>query len=562
MQADFINEVTITGTYEAVAEVCMAMSEQLSVSTYRGEFRAPYCRADLHAPIVVAHDFQEFTPGMMTPFVDAAVRQFGNETTGWRRPEVHRFESAGISPAQEDEAAAPPIGVAQLHLAMGSAESPPLHFLRAISARCPDVVVALVSRNDEEAQWSAIAYRAGAVLKAVGDDEVPLPDIVVTSSSEAEAHECSMKRTAAAHELLDALAVKAVRTAPRTGTTPVNGFPRWSLLAHAAYDGGVKGLLRAMGSTGAQSAALGADLVAEVQRARALGVASWADTVMFGRLKLPDGPDGKPRAPHAEMAPLVYLNRHRELLSTLGSLAHAGSPESPLAAALLASLSDPSVRLLSGIQPVAHLAAACGKLGGSNDWVSCDETAARRGLVELIAALAAKCAPEQDATMVDRPLETSDPAARARDGIRSVPRRSPGFVFDPEEDQLLGSVMAVALEAPLRAESLAPALSFGVKPSVLFRSALWNGIYRAGVSDKDHGHGTRYFIDLMDAFTCVYGSPAKFPIDLAAEMEELGPALKPLYDAARNESLMRAAIEAAAATAPAAALRQRRAVGV
>ena len=556
--------LNVTGTYEAVAEVCMALSEKLDVTVCYAPTTAFNTRVINERTVIARSDFHVWDTSGAASFISAPVRFPNNFKEKWNSPRdavaMENLETAGIHELVATHPGQP--GRWKFIATFSTTSTAPLDMIQAMSERFPDVVVSVIFANSETSPWGAQAYRAGerVVGLAAEDLNQSVGFVFATGKTDPMDFHIALDsaRSAHAETLLDAAAEESLAT---VSTRPIDehmpqlrGWPRWGLFTHAAYDGGLAGLERAMAGAELTPQALAVELIYEASAARVLGIASWVDTVMFGRRLDVQPEPGKPLIPHNSLNGAVYVSSHRALLERI---AEAG-PSAPNALALLASLSAPSVRLLTGYHPVAFLAAAVGK--STIDFgVGADQCQKQvLGLNSILFRMTRSVTEIKDARDLNVPLNNSGQKMfdrhfglqdKHRAGVVPYgPQMNPGYVFDVAQDKLLGSLLAVALEAPERAESFGPALAAGVPPGFLFRSAASHGIHTTHMSEANPA---RVVSTLLESFKGLYGSFKDFPHDLGDELAKLRPSLHLIYESAVNEEMMREAIrEAVTSTEP------------
>lgn len=583
-------DVTATGPYEAVAELCMGLAQSLDVQlllAHSGDlFVDGFETHGVRSPAVTLHHFAVTDPLRSTAFTPAPVRFPCNFSETWHAPlspeHVKGARSSGIAPlAAVSRSGSMTAPLAQAAFTLSVSSAPPERLMQVLSQRFPELVLGMAYSR---AVSSVIgkAFVGGTEALRVSENEAQLhPGTATLDPSDAEVSPAQQCINDYALRIAPVLSEKGV---DKFSASP-HGWPRWSLLAHAAYDGGVKGFERALHGLGFGGLGPGVPagqlspgrqaevLLDDARQARALGVASWADTLMFG--------SRRDQNPHAERASVFRIPRQRELLRLVGLA--AGSPEAPaVPAALLASLSCPSLRLLNGTHPIAHLAAAVGRSGRYTRMAELREDEERgeagawsppgeqelRGMDALLDGLSRAMPELSDAKDLNTPLRAFGPVAEDycrpdADGEPELlgPRLNPGYTFDVEKDRLLASALAIAVELPGRAAALRPALAAGVPAGFLFRSVVWSDCFHRPADELSltdpasapgSGSGGSAAVSRsLTAFKEVFGSLRDFPEDLKQEMQRLGPGGSAAYQAYLTAERMRDVIEAAQARAQA-----------
>jgi hypothetical protein len=490
------NSLRIIGTHEAVAEVAMFLCQDHQVTVTK----AAHGIEQSAAYVIVGTDAAVSLPD------DREVA----DAVAWN------FDSFGIRMAPR--AGEPDVGHCELAATFTTDFDKPDRLLEQLSRRFPDVVVGEVYDEPLNAVWGVVAYLNGTRVLDLDDFPVDAEwkaryDDADEEQAQAMETELDAARDVFGIERLRTVAGEklAARAAARAADIPASlrhhGWPRWSLLAHAANADGAEGLRDALAqlTTGDQ---MHSALTAEIAAAEELGVASWVDTTLFGDAAAPAetdiAADESAGGAYAVLALDAFRDRHCNLLQLLSQ-----APTDPLAQALLASLSDPHTRLTCGLHPAAFLAASAAAAVADGS----AHPEATRGLDELLSKLAARTPRVAEAPR----LGQMEPEGRV---VAKYP--------------LLRSMLAVAAVGRACPSQLKPAMAAGVTPDFLLRTLL---------AAPEGSGGSPQVLERMHD---VYGAFDHFPAGLVDEIAAVGPGFRATFEALRTAENMRSRISAAA----------------
>ncbi|MEJ6003799.1 hypothetical protein [Paucibacter soli] len=126
------------------------------------------------------------------------------------------------------------------------------------------------------------------------------------------------------------------------------GYPRWSLLTHAAFDRGVEGLILALEEMGGSPSE---QLEADLKSSRRAGIASWVDTCLLGSPVPANAADAATRSPYSFLDLPDIRTRPAKLLAYLGD-----SPQgAAVGDAILDALSKRDAGFQDGSNPLVWL---------------------------------------------------------------------------------------------------------------------------------------------------------------------------------------------------------------
>lgn len=343
------NSLRIIGSHESVAEVAMNLCQTHHVSVLE------YTRGYKHesgafAELGIEHGFR------LPPEA---------EVVGWS------IESFGTRELPEPDGAPRHYALA---LEFKTAWGPSDELLKMFSSQFPDVVVGVVYDEAMNSIWGAKAFAGGKQILDATTDDVP-----TDPSWEKRYEDADEDLTGELWEELDGLrdawgldhlrdvsvkqldARQVERATGIQGRLKEHGWPRWSLVAHAANAegfAGLKGAFLQLDTAEQMTAALEAEYLAATE----LKVASWVDTALFGdaspALPLESDMDMQVGGSYAALSLESFRDRHLELLGAIGQTTTDGPEAAPLAHALLASLSNPDIRLGCSMHPAVFLAAS------------------------------------------------------------------------------------------------------------------------------------------------------------------------------------------------------------
>lgn len=470
------NCIRIIGTHESVAEVAMFLSQDHKVRL------EPVADVDasnisLGAKVEMGHQgtlhYSRYSalPLRVRQPVGNANDAFNVEFTGLRY--IEREDSGSYF---------------ELRCQCDTDSQPPYALAQAISSRFQDVVLGVESYHPSSNAWWHLTVCQGVVQSHLkpnlmpGHDGRTIDEQVSAWASERFEPFALDLLTKQTKSRLDALAPDLVN----------KGWPRWSLLTHAAYDGGVQGLQAAT-----QYLELGEEVLESLQAdadvAERRGVASWMDAMLFGEAAV--------SATGNEPSYLqLHAKRHQaRLLEVLRFVSKADSEDAPLLAdPMLASLSDPFARLSGGLHPAVYLAAAA--QGASAD------LPARKGL-DMVLERYALAVPElREATNLHIPLSHSTSSA--------------------PQDACLRSTLALASLPRVSPHQLKPAIRVGIPPQIL----LWT-VLASGSKDEHLLNADNLNLDALDTFQEAYGSLGEVPTALAQEIMANCPGLQSAFQA-------------------------------
>lgn len=448
-----INQLVISGSHEAVAEVVMALRQALYLQIDRSGAQ----------PVVMIHGVGPAGDLSQRPFKESPIQ---DSSTADTTMDGHEFDLRGIEDLEAYSRFTGSFTVVFDRLD---------DLLETLSRAHPDVVVANLGGEAEDADWRGQSWSAGRVTTF----RLPVPPDLDERAMLPPGH----------LDVIEKLALTSLQQARAARTTSSHGWPRWSLLAHAANAQGVTGLARAMAAAGGGAGDMAAALRAENEQARRLGVASWVDTLMFGE-PAPRAAEPGAVKPYTSVNVDVWAPRQQELLGFIADNQAPQAPHHDVAAALVQALGDPDTRLQHGLHPVAFLPTA------------------------RIEALASSL----HAKELSPALEAIFGAFVAKTGAQSLPARDP---------KLLASTMTAALICSSRYGSLAAAVRSGADAPMLLRS----------MADADE------FEHTLHGLGQAYGSYADFPAPVKDEVRRLGGALEAAYTALHTHEAMQHRIE-------------------
>lgn len=489
------NSLRIIGTHEAVAEVAMHLCQ-----THFVELVEVASGAERAARLEMGIE-----EGLRIPF--------DPDPVGWS------IESFGTRELSESDSA-PRYYV--LALMLDSEWSPSEILLEQLSFQFPDVVVGDVYSESTAPLWGAVAFAGGRKILNAEADDAPgqkawkeryasasleqLDGLDRESDAALDAWGLSQLHDVAVAKL-DAR--QAERVAGIAGRLRQHGWPRWSLVAHAANAEGLIGLKGAFLQleTSEQMAAV---LVAEYEASAELRVASWVDTSLFGdatpALPLEEDLDMHTGGSYAALSLEGFRDRHLELLTAIGQTASTSAEADPLAHALLDSLSNPDLRLVCKLHPVVFLAASAAAAQADGQLCS----AAAGGIELLVSRLAARIPRLADATTLSQ---------SSSDDLR-------------ESDPMLRSVLALASMDRACPSQLKPAYAAGIPPQFMLRTLL---LPRQSVVPTPTEALTR----LAETF----GGIQAFPPRLVEEIASMGAELSSTHHALVMAEQMRQRID-------------------
>lgn len=367
------NSLSFYGTREALREAMVLLSQALSFEftpTNAGMVCRPlhdHTRVAGGRPVPPLSRLENLEPAVIMP-APLRYRGFGHD--GWRAPRfVERcgydfslraadIPEALIEPVDEAAGAEP---VIELALSCNSRSAPPRHVLQALSRRLPGIVIQCQYEEHSNDLFGAIAYIGGNVIashdvelsitrESLGLD--PDDDSDEADSSVHEAHVTQGNLEIA--ERVTALAQDAALTRCRKVRV-------WSPLTQAACDDGVAGLQRLL-RTRLDFPDKLAVLMQELSASRHAGCASWLDACLYGNEDLEElfgDALGEPGEQHSreQRRPAFSLSVEKSL--DLLAACTGDAEDRMFASAMVAVLSDPATRLMSGIHPIAILTDAC-----------------------------------------------------------------------------------------------------------------------------------------------------------------------------------------------------------
>ena len=503
------NTITLYGTREALAEIMMMISELPEFSYGRAQdgsaFVSPLCNTE-------ATTAERIPPGyrrdVLVPelYIPNPLRYEGGGPEGWSAPlQVAHYgfdlclTGAEIPDKMIDafDADAGELPVLKLGLRCDTKWSPPIGVLRAMSARHPSVVVECRYEELGNGVLGAIALRAGAIVAQhdctnnvtradCGLDEDS--DDESMDDSEVASEKMSMRFQELGHREMDS---NVSEVAMDQALTKLDRMERWSGLTRAAYESGVAGLTIALNlaARGAPGLNLAAQLATDIAESRRRGGPSWIDACLhrceefeaFATLAMATPGD---EVEETDPIPLSGPGTARAL-----ELLELCALDTPLAAALVLVLSEPSARLMSSLHPVCVLVDAAKEHG---------DGPVHAGLTRIVDAMKQALAPIEEAGLVGREFlvhktadsEGMDFAAslvinalleNGAEGLATIkktfgvgalhergPKMNPTFRYDPVADALLLSLMHCGLQGTVMGTELA--LHAGFDPELLFHS--------------------------------------------------------------------------------------------
>ncbi|MFK4705652.1 hypothetical protein ABIC83_002491 [Roseateles asaccharophilus] len=470
------NCIRIVGTHESVAEVAMFLSQDHKIRLERVA-DVDASNISLGAKVEIGHQgtllFSRYSalPLRARGAEGSANDAFNVEFTGLRHIERPDGSSYFELRCQCDTDAQPPYALAQ-----------------AISGRFQDVVLGVESYQPSSNAWWHLTVSHGVVQAHLkpslmpGHDGRTIDDQVSAWASERFEPFALDLLTKQAKSRLDSMTPDLVNL----------GWPRWSLVTHAAYDGGIQGLQAATQHFESGEEILKA-LQADADAAERRGVASWMDATLFGEAAAP--PTGN-QPPYLQL----HAERHKHrLLEVLHYVSTAGADDAPLLATpLLASLSDPFARMSGGLHPVVYLAAAA--------QAAPKDVSARKGLDMVLERYAAAVPELREATTLHIPLSHS---------TSSTP-----------QDACLRSALALASLPRVSEHQLKPAIRVGVPPQVL----LWT-VLASGSKDEHLLDPANLNKDVLDSLHDGYGTLSQLPTGLTHEIAVNCPGLQSAFEA-------------------------------
>jgi len=391
--------------------------------------------------------------------------------------------------------------------------NPPWALSKQLSKRFPDAVVGVESVYATEAEWWHLTLSGGVVKSNLKVANMPGSAgreqsliLNVDGSGELSAF-ARRERESIATDLLISSSDRIATQIPLELRD--HGWPRWSLMAHAAFTSGVSGLKESIGVL-ATADEIEEALKSDMDAAKRLGVASWVDSSLFGE-STPS--EDKPPASFLDLSGRTQRSRQLELLEVIAEANKVGAEFSPFSQALVASLADPLTRLIGGLHPAVYLTATVSN-GSAGP-------AAHAGLDLLLQGLAAKM-----------------PSIRGAETLGTAPLHDVGTTHEATPlDGVLRSALAVAALPRVSKHQLSPALAAGVTPKVL----LWTLLAR-GLADDSMVDTRSLNVGAIDSLVDAYGSASKFPEQLKTEIESIGSNLQEAFEARKTHELMQSQI--------------------
>lgn len=489
------NTLRFIGTHEAVAEVAMHLCQAHHVQVFGGaEQRA----------------FLELGP------------EYGLRLPREVDPVAWNVESFGTRTVDEPEGA--PRFVALL-LDARTAWGPSDELLQTLSQRFPDVVVGDVYAEGMNDIWGVKVLLNGEALLDCEADAAPVDETWQSRYDDADDDEAQklIEELDDARDLwglnrLREVAIDALnaRHAERSTSIPEplrqHGWPRWSLLAHAANAEGFDGLKVAMPATTAEE--MTASFASEAKDATRLGVASWLDTSLFGdaaeALPLESDLNLQIGGSYAVLSIDGFRDRHLRLLAAVARAKHAGPDAEPLAHALHASLSDPESRLGCELHPAVFLTVSAASALEDDQLPS----ASAVGLEMVLASLASRMPRLESVGSLGEFMAEGQRVAAS--------------------DPMLRSVLALVALQSAAPSQMKIAVAAGVNPRFILRTLL---VPRDGPANQ-----TVALERLADTF----GGYSKFPASLVDEATKVGGDFAAAYRALVTAEQMRESITSSA----------------
>lgn len=525
------NLLHVIGTHEAVAEVAMFLCQDTHVRT-----TGILSSSQLDQTVVMAEVGYDGGLTFQSLHRDPLLAITG------RRGSVEGYgaESFGITslPAHDGGPA-----LVRLSVAFHSTQDARILAL-GLSERFPATTVGLRGIGAGDA-CSIEAYSAGEEVLSLDPTQIPADPDWEQRYEEADdekslALELELEQARDAFGLDQLIDVaqersRVVAVPPHAGDSVTFGWPRWSLLAHAAFSDDVAGIHDALAGFDTRDEKLAA-LQQECRNAADRGVASWMDTALFGdpAQAAATGDNDVPQEPSYRHLHLDhYAPRQMRLLSFLATT-HDASVESSeqraLADALLTSLADPDARLSSGLHPAVFLTAV---VAHAQARALPESVSALEGLEKLLVELASRVPRAPGASSLEYAFSNTAP----ENGL----------------NLMLCSVIAIAMQPHVVKSQIKPALGAGVPPQLLVRSVV--------VADRMAPDGPDYVdaAGILRLLSDSYGSATGIPSQVTDEFELIAPHLARSYEALRTAELMQAQITAAPSRAAATARRAPRA---
>lgn len=519
MSTYLANILHVIGTHEAVAEVAMFLCQDTHVRT---------------AAAPVSGIKQTVLVGEVGFAGDLTSQAFHNDpllAVTMKRPGMAGFDAHafGIQPLPAQDA-----GPALVRLSIAFDSTSDAGILSVtLSERFPDVTVGLREFNAEESVCRFDGHAAGEEIISLDASTITLGadwDQRVEDADDEETlaalqRELQDERDAYGLDQLTDLAHERSRMvtppAAPAGETVTYGWPRWSLLAHAAFSDEVAGLHDALAAFETHNQKLEL-LKEECRNASARGIASWMDTALFGDpVKHQESADSDAtlQRSYTDLTLDHYAPRQLRLLSflaTAGDVAAESSDQRALADALLSSLADPDARLSSGMHPAVFLTAACAHAQAQ---ALAEAPTAVEGLEKLLVELASRVPRAEGAGKL------------VHAGSETAP--------DNGLDLMLCSVVAIAMQPHVVKSQLKPAIGAGVPPAMLVRSIVRADQLAPNGPDGIDAAG------ILRLLTDSYGTATGIPNQVTEEFELIAPQLARSYEALRTAELMQAQITAA-----------------
>ncbi|MEJ6003795.1 hypothetical protein [Paucibacter soli] len=486
-----VNTIRILGSRESVAEVAMFLCQDHRVGI-EGVIDPPGEHPAYAVRVHIGHE-QELLNSRFS------LKPLGSHEESTNQRDAVLVESLGMRAVARDHLPA----AFELTLKCETEWQPPWTLLGKMSIRFPDVVIGTEATDAANCDWWYLTFSQGRTISNLKVENVPgfagrERELILDPLGMRELSTWSnQKFEETASQLFENRA--GMRFSEVPSHLADHGWPRWSLLNHAAFSSGLEAFDETF-SDYVTADEIEQALDGELEASKQLGVASWVDGVLFGPSVQEDG-----QPLFCDLGSDQYAERHLQLL---GKLSEATLPSaSPISQALLASLSKPFVRLCGGLHPVVFLTAAAVDLPRG--------APARVGLDALLKAYADQAPTIRGAETLDAPLP-----------------QNANYEATPL-DAVLRSSLAIAALPRVSVHQLKPALAHGVTDTMLLWTLLARGLEDEGFLDPSNLNP-----NALDSLVDVYGSEAEIPDAIKQAIASRGPSLQLALESRLTASAM------------------------